>query len=368
MNLEGLDVQLDSRRYWRLSYRDAQGNRRWRYFGSAERKSQRSARTEAKRFLARLHLDPAASNGTKAPRLGEHIERYLRNRLDAAASTRLEDDRAGRLLISFFGASRRIDQITPAACSDFRTALATGKLKAAMNYKINRRFDLESRLPAEASVAKYIRHAKAIFGQAVRERTLSFNPFGHVSGVAPTPRQNWHHVTREELQRLLDASPSVGWKLFLSLQRLCGLRRGEAFDLRWSDVDLNNFEIEVYCTKTSRTSGVPTRIVPILDDALKNLVVEARQAAAADDELVVSKNHVGRCMPEKRFDRICKRAGVQPWNPRFQVLRRSCETDWARMGIPEAAYIKAIGHSKEVSRRFYVQVLRDHYERANSKV
>ena len=39
---------------------------------------------------------------------------------------------------------------------------------------------------------------------------------------------------------------------------------------------------------------------------------------------------------------------------RLPVLRVSCEYDFLKLHLPEAVYTQAIGHSPEVSRRYYL--------------
>ena len=88
-----------------------------------------------------------------------------------------------------------------------------------------------------------------------------------------------------------------------------------------------------------------------------------RQSAAAGQVHVLSESFAthNRANSRRNLDSTLVRVGLAPWRPAFQILRRSCETEWSNLGIPEAAYVQAIGHSPEISRRFYVQVFRDAY-------
>lgn len=52
--------------------------------------------------------------------------------------------------------------------------------------------------------------------------------------------------------------------------------------------------------------------------------------------------------------RIFRRAGIDPWKPTFKILRPSCEYDLLKIGLPEAIYTQAIGHSPEISRKYYL--------------
>ena len=49
-----------------------------------------------------------------------------------------------------------------------------------------------------------------------------------------------------------------------------------------------------------------------------------------------------------------KRSGVKPWHPKFQLLRGCAAVDFLRIGLSERAYQQAMGHSPEVSRKYYL--------------
>ncbi|MFA9478780.1 hypothetical protein ACERK3_10775 [Phycisphaerales bacterium AB-hyl4] len=54
------------------------------------------------------------------------------------------------------------------------------------------------------------------------------------------------------------------------------------------------------------------------------------------------------------MQRILKRAKVSRWTPAFQVLRACAEVDFLQLGLSERLYTRAIGHSPEVSRKYYL--------------
>ena len=58
----------------------------------------------------------------------------------------------------------------------------------------------------------------------------------------------------------------------------------------------------------------------------------------------LSRNNLHRTMHA-----ILKRAGIEPFERCFQVLRQSCETEWSE-GFPQHAVSAWLGHSEAVSR------------------
>jgi len=96
-------------------------------------------------------------------------------------------------------------------------------------------------------------------------------------------------------------------------------------------------------------------IVPVLFPVLGDLLVRAIGESDPKDPYVVTQSVArGKGAQRNTLLRILKRADLDPWKPSYQVLRASCEYDFLKLGLPEAVYAQAIGHSPEVSRRYYL--------------
>ena len=96
---------------------------------------------------------------------------------------------------------------------------------------------------------QHIRHARKMFNHALDDDLITYNPFDRLGQNDPVEK-DWHYVTIEELDKLLDACKTRGWKTLIALCRLAGLRRGEALKLPWSGVDWQNRRLTVYAEKT----------------------------------------------------------------------------------------------------------------------
>ena len=77
---------------------------------------------------------------------------------------------------------------------------------------------------------------------------------------------------------------------------------------------------------------------------------------AEGEERLVSIRGKGAVLRQVR--KIWKLAGVEPWARLWQVLRQSCEKEWA-MTVPQYAVSKWIGHSITVSGRHYTDGVPD---------
>lgn len=330
-------------KYWQAFYYDTTGKRKAKGLGPKKKLSKRQAKVKCDRLAAQLQLNPAHAGCGRSSRLSEYLGRYLEARTDLRPRTLELHKLTAKYLLAHFSPDIRIDRISRAIASDWRSALAKGKLTGTPN-------------PAEATVCHHIRNAKVIFNHAVRDDLLLFNPFDRLKGSAPEPDKNWKYVTRDELRQLFAACPSESWRLLLGLCRLAGLRRGEALSLPWSAVDWEKRRLKVIAEKTGHQ-----RIVPI-DPELYNLLLRAFSVASDREQLVIPEYSITQPNLWRDFGVICKRAGLERWADWCQVLRRNCETDWAQK-YPQYAVSTWIGHNIQVSARHYLQVPEELYEK-----
>lgn len=203
-------------------------------------------------------------------------------------------------------------------------------------------------------MCKHVRIGKVIFNVALRNDLVLFSPFDRIKGKAPSIDKSWHNVSIEEFDRLLSSCANVGWRAFLAMCRLAGLRRGEALERPWDDVDWQARRLTVISQKTKKR-----RVVPI-EPGLYQLLLEAFEAAEPGDNLIVSEQFVSRNNLRVRFQAIIKRAGLETWPGLYQVLRRNRETDWAQI-YPQYVVSTWMGHDIAVSSEFYLQLPEELY-------
>jgi len=333
-------------KYWQAFYYDNMGRRRAKSLGPKKTLSKRKAKILCDRLAAELRMNPGKADASPAVRLSELIERYLQSRTDLRKTTLDLHRLTTRYLERFFGEDTRVDRIKRSMASDWRSAMARGEL----------RLDESGRAMSEASVCIHVRNARTIFNHALRDDLILFSPFDRLKGTTPEPDKDWKYVTEEELSRLLDASPSQGWRTLVALCRLAGLRRGEALELTWSAVDWQEHWITVIAQKTGRR-----RVVPI-QPKLYTQLLQAFQSATEGEERVCP---ISRYCLWRNFQTIRRRAGLEKWKDAFQVMRRNCETDWAQE-YPQYAVSCWIGHDIKVSARHYLQIPQELYDRATA--
>jgi integrase len=342
-------VKLSSNaRYWQADWMDSHGKRRKKSLGSKTELSRRQAMKLCQRLQNELSKKPGLADARKSPPLGKYIDSYIISRSDLKSGTRYLHRLTRKYLTKFFPEETAIDQISRVAAREWQTALAAGQLS-------------DDRPMAPPTVRGHVVNAKSIFRQAVDDELIAFNPFDRLSIPLPKVSKDWHYVDQEQFEKLLSASPSVGWKILLALCRLAGLRRGEAMSLPWSGVDFQKRRLTVNATKTQR-HGESRRVVPV-DEKLYPILIEALESAKPNQELVCDVNP--HCL-WRNFTVIRKKAGLVEWDDAFQVMRRNCETDWAQR-FPQYAVSEWLGHDIAVSAEFYLAVTDDLYQKAAGK-
>jgi len=239
--------------------------------------SERSAQALCRRIEADIMYGKAGA--ATSITLEAYCKQFLDGHPEYAPGTRYLHNRTHRYLIAHFGARRKISDIAKPMAREFRSKLAAGDI--ALTDENGERTNEGA--PAESSVCQIIRDAKQLFGQAEDDDLIPFNPFAKLKSTAPEPDKNWHYVTMDELDKLLDNCMNSGWKCLLALCRLGGLRQSEALRLKWSEVDLtsDNPRLTVQNPGRHRTTKKRTRTTPIekkLLEILSNAMMDGNGA------------------------------------------------------------------------------------------
>lgn len=343
----------DNSGYWKVKYYDASGRRRTKSLGSITKLSRRKAKVLAQRFIATVHARPGLVSATETPRLKVYLEAYTAGRTDLQASSLKLLDITARYLQGFFGDECRIDRVTRPMAASWKAALARGELEDC-------RLSLSpARNLSERTVYNHVVRACTMFNEAVRQDLIPFNPFDRLRRTPRKKDKTWRYVDLDELELLLTACPNIGWQSLIGLCRLAGLRRGEALGLAWSSVDWEQKTMSVMAGKTGAK-----RVVPMVQ-RLQHVLLDAFGQADERELLVVSRQSVSRNNLGRNFHVIIRKAGLEPWPECFQVLRRNCATDWAGQ-VPAFVSAAWLGHSEQVEREHYLQVLKHYHEQVAS--
>jgi len=264
-------------------------------------------------------------------------------------------------LRAFYGATKPIAEITTETVDEWRKAIATAT--AGEGQRKKRRTTADGRL-APATVAKRVHVAKQVFAKAVAWGWLEKNPFAALRAGSQANPARARYVDLETIEAVLNACPGPEWRLVFALSRLAGLRcPSEVGGLAWADVDWQHGRLTVRSPKTEHHGGGhAVRLVPTVP-RLREILAEAREAAADGERLVVPMAARPGANLRTTAERVLERASVAAWPRLFQNLRASCETDWVQK-YPAHVCAKWLGHSPTIAAQHYLMVRDDHFRDA----
>jgi len=216
---------------------------------------------------------------------------------------------------------------------------------------------------AVSTAKKELQTASQFFRHAFRKQIISRNPFDCVNISAVSDNKRRIFVTRDTVNRVLDACPNWQWRTILALARFGGLRcQSEVALLKWSDVHWDTDRFTVTSPKTKRY-GKGSRVVPLFPE-LRRFLDEAFAMAGEGEHWVVpmlsgkTSSNLGRT-----FKKIVRRSGVEGWPKPFQNLRSSRQTE-LEQDYPTYVVCKWLGNTPTVAHRHYLTVTETHFQDA----
>jgi integrase len=272
------------------------------------------------------------------------LDDYINRRTDVKKSTRTVLSHTRRNLVEYFGPDKAIRDITPGDADEWANYLRESGL-------------------AENTVRRRCGIAKQYFRAAIRKKYIQENPFLDLRSTVKGKRDRDFFITREMAEKILDACPDAEWRLIFALSRFGGLRcPSEHLALRWTDIDWENERITLRSPKTEHHEGCESRQIPIFPELLPYLR-EVFENAEPGSEFVIGPRYQGAENLRTQFNRIIRRAGLDPWPKPFQNLRATRETELAET-YPIHVVCAWIGNSQQVAAKHYLQVTDEHYKQA----
>jgi integrase len=342
--------------YWVLRWFATNGKWCSKSLGPVNKLSKRQAEKLRSQKQTELQSSPGRRNVTGMPTIKDYLEQYYANRQSELAGGTLElHMQTGRYLKGFLGENTRLGNIQRADARAFKAALANGDLMF-VNTKKHKL--------VEATVNMHIRNARKIFGIAVDDDVLLFNPFDKVAGTPPVPKA-WHEVTDDEFHMLMTCARAE-WQLLLGLTRYAALRRSEALNLQWDQIDWDRSRLTVIANEEWRPKDRDSRVVPIVPELYK-LLLQSFEKATPGVSNIISPDTIVAKNISRDFSVLCKKADVARYSKPLHTLRKTCLTRWSRE-YPQHVVAAWAGHaSTETTSQFYLQVSEAEYLKAAGK-
>jgi integrase len=262
-------------------------------------------------------------------------------------------------LLAFYGPDVSLNSITAEQADAWRVWITRDTEGTGIRRK--RRTTGDNRL-SPPTIAKRVSVAKQVFRAAVRWGWIAKSPF---DGLRPGSQANparARYVPLSTILNVLDACPSIEWKLVVALARLAGLRcPSEIGSASWGDVNWDRGRLTVRASKTEHHGGDhAVRVVPICPD-LRAILADAFEQAEPGATLIVPMASRKGVNLRTNLERIVEKAGHEPWPRLLQNLRASCETDWVER-YPAHVVAKWLGHSPKVAAQHYLMSREHHFE------
>jgi integrase len=183
--------------------------------------------------------------------LGQFLDDYVAQRSDVKPATKEVWKNVVRNLKDYFGADCNLETISEADADGFKMYLSGGKL-------------------APTTIQKRLQFARTFFRAATRRKLIASNPFAEVSAKAAVRQDRHRYITREEIDRLLDACDPM-WRVIIALARYGGLRcPSEVLSVRWADIDWEASRMLVTSPKTAHHEGKGSRVIPLFPELVQS--------------------------------------------------------------------------------------------------
>lgn len=172
---------------------------------------------------------------------------------EANKKTFYDDVLVCRVLVQFFK-GRNLRSITPALVEEFKQRRLATPVRAQGKKPDP---DKPRRPRSPATVNREMNVLSKIFSLAIDAELLDDNPCRRVKRLRMA-NNRVRYLTHEEEKSLFDELEGYDWvkqMVVMAINR--GMRRGEIFDLKWFDVDLNRNVLHVRQSKPGRARTVP---------------------------------------------------------------------------------------------------------------
>lgn len=289
----------------------------------------------------------------KVATLQAFITEYITSRVDVKPGTKEVWSQGERGLVDFFGGGKPVREITAGGAENYKMHLIGEKL-------------------ASMTIRKRLQFAKTVFRVMVKHRMIDSNPFAEVGIQATMDPDRQRFISREDTAKLLEAVTDCTWRTIIALARCGGLRcPSEVLSLRWQDIDWAAGKMRVTSPKTEHHPGKESRLVPIFPE-LRPYLEEAFELAPEGAVYVCGERYRAGAMGphgwrnmnlRTQFERIIRRASLEPWPRLFHNLRCSVQTELAER-FPSHVACDWLGNSEDIAREHYLQTTDEHFRRA----
>lgn len=259
--------------------------------------------------------------------------------------------------VQFRDSHFRTKQISEQCFGDFAgmaltqiTSQHVERWMASRMTRVGRNRHNEETVVSSETAAKELRTLKAVLNKAVEWGEIERSPAKPVKAPRNLRSAPMHWYAKAQLAKLYRGSKyGVVWRLMAN----AGLRRAEAQQIRWRDVDRKAGTLNVLSTEHDRTKSGRWRQVPLSKSALTAL--RALKRTTGDGE------HVLPSITGSSLSRVfLSDAKARGLAGSLHSLRHSYGAHLVMAGVPLRTIQVLMGHASFVTTERYAHVGKDH--------
>ncbi len=233
-------------------------------------------------------------------------QEYLKNISNSPKTIKEKGDYILKHLFSFFKV-RNIQDITE---------------KDIINYQVKRKFEILN-LPKNKDKREQDINFRTVnletatlshfFNYCIKSGYIDKNPAFKIKKLNELSRLKT--LSDEDIEKLINGATNKLTRDLITFLIYIGCRKGEALNLKWDDVDLQNNVIAIKGTKTKYDRYIPISkpLKELLSGIEKEKVVEAKFAPSKKDDCLYVFNDNGRKLSDfkRSFHTACRNAGLK---------------------------------------------------------
>jgi integrase len=281
--------------------------------GIRKREKTGTSKKQAETFLAKKQTQIAENKFLDIDRiervkLKDFVALFIDSYSKPNKSSWKDDRNRLSTVIRHFGDNAYLDEITPYQIEQFK------KQKLQEGTK-------------PSTVNRYLTILKTMYKKAIEWGNAKENPLDNVKHFRED-NQRLRFLEEEEIARLLEAcTPYLKPIVITALNS--GMRRGEIFGLKWSDVDFKRRIISIHKTKNNETKVLP------MNNLIVNTLARVREHSTSEDVFPVKEIR-------KDFSNALKYAKIS--HCRFHDLRHTFASHLVMKGVDLMTVKELLGH------------------------
>lgn len=325
---------------WFLDYRDGYGRRRRKKIGTSKKLAQAVWNKIKTEIVENKYLDVRRDEKIRFKDFGKtYMELHAKPN---KRSWRTSDQNSLRRLTPFFG-EMYLFEITPLLIEKYKMQRSEQKITSKLDQRIK-----------PATINRELACLKGILNKAIEWGKLRENPAKKVK-LFKENNQRTRCLEKEDIGRLLaNCSPKLLSIVMVILNT--GMRKGEAQNLKWSDLTFRDTDSFITLTKTK--SGKP-RIIP-MNTLVKTILIATPKHPQSP---YVFCNKEGKPYNfRKSFETALKKSGIMDF--RFHDLRHTFASYLGMSGSDLNTIRELLGHATFDMTRRYTHALDSHKRNA----